>query len=170
MEPLRSPRRKRKSSGGALIECAFTLLPTMAMIFAFIDIGLMLFRWNTLENAVREGCRYAITFQTSGGQGQDASISQVVQKYAMGIVRVNDSPQHIYVKYYSTGAPNTPITSGGNIPGNIVQVSVERVSWGWIAPLSGSMAGLYTTSPFTLSVYSCDILGGYPAGVNSVAR
>jgi len=170
METQALRRRKRRSSGGALIECAFTLVPTLALIFAFVDLGLMLFRWSTLENAVREGCRYAITFQTSGGQGQDASISQVVQKYALGIVRTNDSPQHIFVKYYSPGDPNTPITNGGNTPGNIVQVSVEGVSWAWIAPLSGTMGSLYANSPFTLSVYSCDILGGYPTGVNSIPR
>ncbi len=163
-------RRKRRSGGAAMIELAFTFVPTWALIFAFVDLGLMLFRWSTLENAVREGCRYAITFQRSGTMGQDASIAQVVQQYSLGIVKTTDSPQHIFVKYYSPTNPNTAITSGGNLPGNIVQVSIENVSWGWIAPLSGTMNGVYTRNPFNLRVYSCDILGGYPSGVNSVPR
>jgi Flp pilus assembly protein TadG len=170
MERQVPPRRKRKSGGGAMLELAFTFVPTWALIFAFVDLGLMLFRWSTLQNAVREGCRYAITFQTSGAMGQDASVAAIVQQYALGVVKADDTPQHIFVKYYSTSNPDTPITTGGNIPGNIVQVSVENVSWGWIAPLSGTMNGIYATEPFRLNVYSSDILGGYPAGVASVPR
>jgi len=154
-----------------MIESALTLVPLFALICGFVDISMMLFRWSTLQNAVREGCRYAITFQTSGSLGQDASIEQVVEQYAMGIVTTSDSPQHIIVNYYSPANPNTPITHGGNVPGNIVEVSVQNVSWPWLAPLSGTIPNpFYTSAPFTLNVYSSDILGGYPAGVNSVPR
>jgi Flp pilus assembly protein TadG len=153
-----------------MVELEFTLLPLLALIFAFADLSLLLFRWSTLENAVREGCRYAITFQTSGTLGQDASIEQVVQSYALGVVTTTDTPQHIFVNYYSPTNLNTAIPSGGNIPGNIVQVSVQNVSWAWLAPLSGTFGtgGLFATTPLSFNVYSSDILGGYPAGVNSV--
>jgi hypothetical protein len=133
---------------------------------------LVLFRWATLQNAVREGCRYAITFQTVTGSGQDASIEGVVQQYAMGVVKTSDSPKHIFVKYYSVSNMNSAIASGGNIPGNIVEVSVQGVSWAWIAPLSGSFGGsvpfFRSLTPITLNVYSSDILGGFPAGQSSV--
>jgi Flp pilus assembly protein TadG len=163
---------RRRNGGSVMIEFALTLLPLMALIFGFADFSLLLFRWSTLENAVREGCRYAITFQTSGSNGQDASIEAVVQKYAMGVVTTTDTPQHIYVEYYSPANLTTPIGTGGNIPGNVVEVSVINLSWSWLAPLSGSFSsgGLYATTPLVLNVYSSDILGGYPAGVNSVPR
>jgi hypothetical protein len=68
----------------------------------------------------------------------------------------------------------TPIVAGGNVPGNIVEVSVQGVSWSWIAPLSGSSGSgvpmLRSTTPITLNIYSSDILGALPAGVNSVAE
>ena len=167
--------RNRRRSGNAILEHVFTLLPTFALIFAIIDFGLVLFRWSTLQNAVREGCRYAITFQTSGTNGQDASIEAIVQQYAMGIVTATDTPQHIFVNYYAPNNLNTPIASpGGNTPGNVVEVSVQNVSWAWLAPISGSYgAGLpffRNLNPITLNVYSSDILGGYPAGVSSVTR
>ncbi|MBV9771024.1 MAG: pilus assembly protein [Bryobacterales bacterium] len=166
-----SPKNARRS-GNAIIEGVFTILPTFALIFGFLDFGLVLYHWATLQNAVREGCRYAITFQTANNAGQDASIEAVVQQYAMGLVTTADSPQHIFVKYYSTSNLNTPIASGGNVPGNIVEVSVQNVSWAWIAPLSGSFGGgvpfFRDLTPITLNVYSSDILGGYPAGVNTV--
>ena len=167
-----SARRRRQSGGQAIIESVFTLLPTFAIIFAFADFGMAFFRWNTLQNAVREGCRYAITFQTTGG-GQDASIQGVVQQYAFGFVKTTDSPQHIFVNYYAPTNLNTPIATGGNIPGNVVVVSVQNVSWPWLAPLSGSLLwsqASRTTTPITFAVYSADVLGGYPAGVNSVTR
>ena len=155
-----------------MLEGVFTILPTFALLFAFVDFGLLLFRWATLQNAVREGCRYAITFQTQTGQGQDASIEAVVQQYAMGIVKSTDSPQDIFVKYYSPSNMNTSIASGGNIPGNIVEVSVQGVQWSWLAPLSGSYGGsvpfFRSSTPITLNIFSSDILGGYPAGVTSV--
>jgi Flp pilus assembly protein TadG len=164
--------RNRRRSGNAMLEGVFTILPTFALIFAFVDFGLLLFRWATLQNAVREGCRYAITFQTANGAGQDASIEAIVQQFAMGIVKTADSPQDIFVKYYSPTNLNTAIASGGNVPGNIVEISVQGVSWSWIAPLSGSYGGgvpfFRSTTPITLNIYSSDILGGYPAGVNSV--
>jgi Flp pilus assembly protein TadG len=155
-----------------MVEGVFTILPTFALIFAFVDFGLLLFRWATLQNAVREGCRYAITFQTQQGKGQDASIEAVVQQYAVGFVKTTDAPQDIFVKYYSPTNLNTPIASGGNAPGNIVEVSVQGVQWSWLAPLSGSYGGAVpffrSSTPITLNIYSSDILGGYPAGVNSV--
>jgi Flp pilus assembly protein TadG len=166
-----SPRNRRRS-GNALLEGAFTILPTFALIFAFVDFGLLLFRWATLQNAVREGCRYAITFQTANGQGQDASIEAIVQQFAMGIVSTSDNPQDIFVKYYTPTNLTTAVASGGNVPGNIVEVSVQGVSWSWLAPLSGSYGGgvpfFRGSTPVTLNIYSSDILGGYPDGVNSV--
>lgn len=154
-----------------MIECAFTLLPIFALILGFIDVGMMVFRWATLQNAVREGCRYAITLQTSGTLGQDASIEQVVQSYAMGLVKTSDNPNLIKVNYYAPTDLNTPIASGGNVPGNIVEVSVQAIPFSWIMPLSGSLQGpTYSGTPVTMNVYSLDMLGGYPAGVSSVAR
>src|SRR5579871_3589890 len=42
--------RNRRRSGNAILEGAFTILPTFALIFAFVDFGLVLFRWTTLQN------------------------------------------------------------------------------------------------------------------------
>ena len=157
--------------GNTILELVFTLVPTFALIFAFIDFGLALFRWSTLQNAVREGCRYAVTFQTQSGMGQDASIKAVVSQFSMGLVTPNDNPQHIFVAYYSPSNLTTPIASGGNTPGNVVQVSVSNITWSWLAPLSGSFTTNTTYgSTYGMSVYSSDILGGYPVGVTSVTR
>ncbi len=169
-----SALRRRRSSGNVIVESVFTMLPTFALILAFVDFSLMLFRRSTLQNAVREGCRYAVTFQRSGSLGQDASIAAVVQQYAMNFVTATDSPQHIFVNYYAPTNLNTPIATGGNVPGNIVEVSVQNISYAWLAPLSGSYgAGVpffRDNTPLSIAVYSSDMLGGLPAGVSSVPR
>jgi len=160
-----SPTRRRKSRGHVMLESAFTLVPMFAMLLGIIDVSLMIFRWSTLQNAVREGVRYAITFQTQGALGQTASIQNVVAQNAFGFVGVNDSPQHIFVDYL-----NSDFTTGSNTPGNVVRVTVKNVSFSWIAPLSGSIQrGVYTSTPITFQVAAADILGGYPAGATGVA-
>src|ERR1700704_169893 len=170
LKPI-SARRKRSSRGNLMLESVFTFLPLLAVILFFLDIGMMLFRWSTLQNAVREGCRYAVTFQTNGGAGQDASVEQVVQRYAFGLVKTTDSPNLIHVDYYNPASPNTAITTGGNIPGNVVEVTVQGINLAWIMPLSGTLAGpLYSTLPLRLNVRASDIRGGFPAGVNGISR
>jgi Flp pilus assembly protein TadG len=175
-----SNKRRQRSGGTTIVEMALTYVPLIAMIVGIFDVSMMVFRWTTLQNAVREGARYAITFQTSGG-GQDASIKAVVQNNAIGFVRTTDSPATIFVNYYAPTALNTAITcdthtagcvaTGGNVPGNIVEVST-RVPFSWFAPLTGSTKGtpFYTSGSLTINSYSSDVLGGYPVGITSVAR
>jgi len=177
-----SLKRRRRSGGNAIIESAFTLIPTFALIFAFVDFGLMLYRWSSLQNAVRAGVRYAITMQTEATQvpppsspssSQTASIKNIVAKNSMNIVTATDSPQHIFVKFYSTLDPDTQIMANGNKPGNIVEVSVQNISFGWLAPLSGSYSSAVApffrdSNPVGFQVFALDILGGFPVGVSSV--
>ena len=94
----------------------------------------------------------------------------------------SDSPATIFVNYFATTALNSAISCdthiggcaavGGNVPGNLVEVSAS-VPFSWLAPLSGTLAQgttLYSATALTIKTYSSDILGGYPAGVNSVTR
>src|ERR1700678_2039174 len=64
-----SGRRKVLSGGNQFVELAFVMLPFFALITAFFDVSFVLFSWSTIQNAVREGCRYAITFQTAPPSG-----------------------------------------------------------------------------------------------------
>src|SRR6202050_1441352 len=169
-----SARRRRGSTGNTMLESVFTLLPLIAVLTFFFDMTFAIFSWSTLQNAVREGCRYAITFQTSGSLGQDASIEAVVEQYAMGLI-TSSNASLMQVNFYSPTAPNTAIALGatppGNSPGNIVQVSIQGYPLSWLFPLSGTLINPYrASSPATISTYSLDILGGYPAGVTSVAQ
>lgn len=180
-----SERRRITSSGSQWVELAFVLLPFFAIITAFFDVSFVLFSWNTIQNAVREGARYAITFQTAPPTGatwtcnghQDNCIESVVAANGMGLVTVAGGL--INVNYYAQSSPNTPVAyPNGNVPGNIVEVSIQGYPLNWMIPLSGTGGGgmlnssspYRPTSPTNVNVYSSDVLGGLPAGVVSVAR
>jgi Flp pilus assembly protein TadG len=138
----KSARRRRRTTGNAMLESVFTLLPLIAVLTFFFDMTFAVFSWSTIQNAVREGCRYAITFQTSGSLGQNASIEQVVEQYAMGLITSNNASL-MQVNYFSPSAPNTALAAGTNpppnYPGNIVEVSIQGYPLQWMIPLSGTL-------------------------------
>jgi hypothetical protein len=173
-----SPRRKRRSGGNAFVELSLTLLPTFAIITGFFDVSFALFNWVTIQNAVREGCRFAITMQTTMPDGSacpaaghlDSCTAQVVANNSMGMIPSN-SPL-VYSTYFLETSPNTAIAApGGPVPGNIVEVSIQGYPMQWMIPISGTFYNPFRSqSPATTNVYARDVLGGYPVGVTSVTR
>lgn len=181
-KPDRTTKRNRKRSGTVAMELGLVLLPTFAIIFGFLDIGFVIFTWNTLQNAAREGTRYAITMQTEGGGvGQIQSVKNKTSQWALGFVNASststtgaDTPW-IDVKFYdpdaisaASGTAGTALTgAGSNSPGNIVEVSIRNYPYRWMFPFSGSFTGVFYRplgSSMALNVYSADVLGGTGLG------
>ena len=97
---------------------------------------------STLQNAVREGVRYAITSQTITGMGQDASIKTVVQQNATGLLSGGPGLALINIQYYlpNTLAPVSGLNS--NQGGNIVEVYVQGYSLPPLGPILRNPAPL----------------------------
>jgi hypothetical protein len=149
-----APRRGRQA-GNAFVEAAFVFIPLLALIFAIVDFGLAIFVRSTLQHATREGVRYAVTYQTLSGMGHDASIKAVVQSSSIGLLNGAAGAAKIHIRYYD------PITFQevlANAPGNVVEVSVEDFTWGWLAPL------LRAATPITFATRSSDRMEGLPGG------
>jgi Flp pilus assembly protein TadG len=66
------PRRTGKRRGAVLVEAALYLLPFLAILLGIFDFSISIWMKNTLQHAVREGVRYAVTYQTEAGMGHDA--------------------------------------------------------------------------------------------------
>jgi Flp pilus assembly protein TadG len=162
-------RRLRKSSGNVMIETMLVLLPTFAIISGFFDVTFALFDWSVLQNAARAGVRFAVTYQTIGGQGQNASIGQTVMNNSFGLL---PNTNLVVTNYYTQQNPNTVITgSGGNLPGNIVEVSIQGYNLQWMVPIAGTVINPFRNqAPATISLYARDVLGGYPVGQTSVTE
>jgi Flp pilus assembly protein TadG len=174
-----SKRHIRSSSGNVMVETMLVLLPTFAIISGFFDVTFALFDWTTLQNATRVGVRYAVTFQTSGSMGQDASIAQTVVNNSFGLLSgttptdsTTSGALSVTTNYYTQQNPNTAVAApGGNLPGNIVEVSVVNYNLQWMVPIAGTVVNPFRNSaPATINIYARDVLGGYPVGVTSVTR
>lgn len=162
--PIAAERRRRQR-GNQLVEVSLIFLPLLALLLALIDFSTALFLRATMQNAVREGVRYAVTYQTSGGLCQDASIKAIVKGSAVGFLSDASMDSKIKVRYYAPADLTTEVTgSGSNAPGNVVEVGVEGFTWSWIAPL------WRTASPFNINVYAADRMEGLPGGTSPPCR
>jgi Flp pilus assembly protein TadG len=57
--------QRGQRSGAAAIETAVVMIPVVLVIFGVFQYGRLLMDWNVLNNAAREGCRYALVNNTS---------------------------------------------------------------------------------------------------------
>jgi len=150
-------RPPRSRHGAALLEGAFVLVPIVMLVVGSTDFLLGLFVRNTLQNAVREGCRYAVTSRTVAGLGQRESIQRVVRDQALGFVTAD---AQVNVKFFDKDGFGELTGSGANAGGNVVQVSIANYRWNWIVPrLLGAGPAL------VINVTSSDLLEPSPNGI-----
>lgn len=132
------------------------LVPFFAFILLVMDISLAIFCKASLQYAVREGTRYAITSQTMTGKGQDASIQSIVEQNSMGFLQGSSGASLISIQYYT---PDTLTPTTSNAGGNIVEISVLGYSYSPLIPL------LRSASPILMTVRSADRMEPSPGGV-----
>jgi|SRR5579872_7055400 len=149
-----SPRRAER--GSETIEFGLVIVPLFAFMFLILDISWAVFTKVTLQQSVREGVRYAVTYQTSGALGQDASIKAVVQQASIGILQGATGASLISIQYYT---PDTLAPTASNAAGNIVSVSVNGYSLSPMGPL------LHGNTPLNLSATAWDRTESCPGGI-----
>ncbi|MBM3727256.1 MAG: pilus assembly protein [Acidobacteria bacterium] len=154
-------RRRRREDGKGLLDVALVLIPLLAFFLGIIDISFGIFLRNTMQHAVREGVRYAVTYRTSPGLGHDASIRSIVLQNSMGFISPANASGFIKIRYYQ---PDTLAETAANAPGNIVEVSVEDYTWGWMAPL------LRSPEPLRITARSSDRMESLPGGTAAPPR
>jgi Flp pilus assembly protein TadG len=155
-------RRRRTQGGNALVEGSLTLLPLLAVGFALLDFPLALFIQNSLQGAVREGVRFAITQQT-GTNGQDAAIKAVVETYSMGFLTdacITATTCSFSINYYNPTSSLSPAVTGvgSNAQGNICVVSAT-IKHSFMAPI------WQATGLIPFSATSSDVMEAPPNGV-----
>ena len=132
-----------------------------------------LFLTNTMQFAVRQGVRYAVTSQVMSGLGQDASIKSTVDSNSFGFLSyLAPGPPKttcagqacVSITYYHQDTSVSPPTltavtgASSNAAGNVVQVSAAGLSYSWMIPL------LRGNTPLTITVSSADIMEAQPSG------
>jgi Flp pilus assembly protein TadG len=163
---MQPSERKRRRRGSALVEAALATLPLMAFLFGTFDVAFAIFVKNTLNFAVRQGVRYAVTSQTMSGLGQDASIKTTVINSTVGLLNSmspgNNGMNQITITYFDPVTLNPVTGVGSNNGGNVVLVSASGLSWAWMFPLWRNSAALQFSAA-SADVMEASPLGGPPA-------
>lgn len=154
---MKTAQMRNRRAGAELVEFSLVMIPMFGVLFLVIDLSWMLFVRATLQYAVREGVRYAVTGQTMTGMGQDNSIKTVVQQNSMGILSGSSGAAKITVSYFDPN--NNLAATTSNAGGNVVQVSVAGVSVSPMAPL------FHSASPLNLAAVSSDVVESSPGGI-----
>ncbi|WEF32004.1 TadE/TadG family type IV pilus assembly protein [Pseudoduganella chitinolytica] len=87
------PSVTRRQSGATLVEMAIVAPVFLLVLLALVELSLMFFTTLTMQYAVREGARYAVTGQTN----LDPSTGSQ-QRYAAVIAKMRDSSLGMYDK------------------------------------------------------------------------
>ncbi len=74
--------RKDRRRAATAVETALVLIPLMMFLFGIFEYGRLLMDWNLLNNAVREGCRYALANNTD--PSINTEVQAVVNNYMAG--------------------------------------------------------------------------------------
>jgi hypothetical protein len=102
---LRLPVRARRiattlprGSGQGLAEFAFIVPMFVVMLFGIVDFGRVIWAFNSLENAAREGARYAIVHGGSAAQSCPVGPASAIQTtvYPASCVEHSPSKEYIY--------------------------------------------------------------------------
>ena len=114
----RALRARARSTGQAMVEFAIVAPIFFLMLFAIIDFGRYVYYVQVLNNAAREGARYAIvhgsnSFPSSGpppagmtsSDPSGANVVAVVRNYATGVIGDSTVLQIQPSWLQSTGAP-----------------------------------------------------------------
>jgi Flp pilus assembly protein TadG len=132
----------------------------LALLFLTIDVAWSIFAKATLQHAVREGVRFAVTGQIlPGNTCLGSSVQQVVAQNSFGFIPASQASQYVNVSYYSP-TNLTPITgAGGAAGGNVVKVSVNGLQIKALGPL------LRSASPIPITAVVSDVMESPPNGV-----
>ncbi len=132
----------------------------MALLLLTIDVAWSIFARATLQHAVREGVRFAITGQILPQSSCISdSVQQVVSKNSFGFIPASKAANYVTVSYLSP-TDLSPVTGAtGPAGGNVIQVSVNGIAVHSFGPLWRSV------TPIPLGASASDVMESSPNGV-----
>ena len=140
----------RDDSGQALIEVALSLMLLLVFSMAAMDFGYLFSQKLTLQNAVRQAGRYAITGQCITGSNGSCSVTrynsvvQTLQNTSLGYLNTsNTGDVSMTCTNEGGGCPNS---AGG--PGDLVTISVSY-PYTFLSPM---LAAFFPSHAYTIKV------------------
>lgn len=106
----------KKEQGQTLVEFSLVIIVLLLLAFVIIESGRILWAWNTVQNAARDGARYGSTGQFDPAfqfenNPRVASIKNVTHANLAGL-RLNEDPNALYEDdyYYNIEVLGVPLT------------------------------------------------------------
>ena len=176
LENNRPHVRKRKQRGSQIVEFTLAFIPMLMFMFLILDVAWAIYSRATLQYAVQQGLRYAVTSQTGKvngvEQGQINSIRATVQRNAFGRLGTNGpyatdltAWNSIQVHCYLPNGTDVTAVAGGCGESNgvypLIEVSVESFSQSTFMPTI-RLPGLGTLSPIIMSARAWDRMEAPP--------
>ena len=151
----------RQKKGQTTVEFALVLIIFLSILMTIVDFGLMFFVNQTIQNAVREGARYAVTGRTQGSLDLRASMEAKIREKSMGLWDKNAISSTIVIEtlpLLSTIQTNTLFTGVATTGtgGSLVPISVSYTySWPlltpWLQPLFTNQQYTFTVKTYVLN-------------------
>ena len=133
---MRSFLRRRDARGQSLVEFALILPLFVVILVGLFDGGRLVFDYNTVNNAAREGAREATVNQT---------LSEIQDRAAQHAVALAIAPADVYVDYRLASSPTVESScdSAVGTPQIYGCLAVVRVSYSYTAatPIIGALVG-----------------------------
>ena len=144
---------RMNNKGQALVEFSLMALLLFILLFAIADIGMMFYVNLTMQNAVREGTRYAVTGQSNLGTDRMSALIQKIKDSSNGLYDKNlhnpkdpeikvITPSNVTFANYTSGVVQT---GNPGQPNDVIMVSLTY-TWPLITPVLKPFfkAGQYT--------------------------
>lgn len=110
---------KQRRRGATAVETALVMIPTLTFVFGIFEYGRLLMDWNLLNNAAREGCRYALANNVNPSISAD--VQAVVTNYMAG--RDAGFTNFTVTVSGTQGGVSTPVNNLA--PGDMITVTVS---------------------------------------------
>ncbi|MFL5340907.1 MAG: TadE/TadG family type IV pilus assembly protein [Gemmataceae bacterium] len=116
---MRIQRLQSRRRAATALETVVVVIPVVLFMFGVFQYGRLLMDWNVLNNAAREGCRYALVNNTSATVASDVD---AVITTRMGGEKKSFTTWSVTVSGTHLGV-DTPVNS--LVPGDLVTVTVS---------------------------------------------
>lgn len=130
--------RKRRRAGAAVVETALVLLPLLMFVMGIFEFGRLFMSWNLLNNAARNGCRYALAHNTA------STIATDVTTHVTNSMAGQSTQSFTSFTVSVSGTHNGVSTSVNNlVAGDLITVTVSG-TYRWLNVVPGISFGALT--------------------------
>jgi Flp pilus assembly protein TadG len=120
---VKSGRLIRAQSGEAMVEFALVAPLFFLLVFGILDYGRLFYVQETLQYAMRQAGRFAVTGQSTGGTNRVSAIIQVAENAAAGLINSGNINSILISSVGSGGIVSTNFAGYGTQEMTITMVS-----------------------------------------------